>query len=94
MASPSDNIRMARVRAGVAPKDVARSVDLAEASEARIATEHLTIDAYGDRIGWNVAPILANPERVWEYPLVMLQALCDDLRVDWHAFVDNVPPPR
>jgi len=149
MGSPSENIRAARVRAGLEPEDVARAVglnkawyhdvearddevtgnislgtliaiarrqgttavellegpvthagrskrssaDLVALAQARIAAERLTEEAYGDRIGWDMAPVFANPEHVWEYPFDMLEALCHDLGVDWKQFLDGATSP-
>src|SRR3954470_22854729 len=118
MGSPSENIRVARERAGLQPEDVARAVglnkpsyydvegsddevtgnismailaaiarflgttpvevlegegtqpgrakrptsDLVALARARIAADRLTIEAYGDRFGWNLAPVFENPE--------------------------------
>jgi transcriptional regulator with XRE-family HTH domain len=69
------------------------SADLAALARARIAAERLTVGAYGDRIGWDMAPVLKNPEHVWQYPFVMLQSLCEDLGVDWKEFVDGAVSP-
>jgi transcriptional regulator with XRE-family HTH domain len=52
----------------------------------------LTIEALGDRIGWDIAAFAADPDQLWEYPLVMLQALCADLNVDWRETLVEVPP--
>jgi len=149
MGSPSENIRAARVRAGLEPEDVARAVGLnkpsyydVEASDdevtgnislatlaaiarclgttavellegpgthtnrnnrpmselvalanARMAADHLTIEGYGNRFGWNLAPILEDPRRVSEYPVEMLRALCDDCGVDWKQFLDGSTSP-
>jgi transcriptional regulator with XRE-family HTH domain len=145
MGMPSENVRLARTRAGLEPADVAQAVGLNKSSyyeleshddeattgislgilravartlgttavellegpdavrprsgqalsilvdlvRTRIASHGLTVDAYGDRIGWDVAPVLANPEHVWEYPFDMLHALCEDLGVDWKEFIDD-----
>jgi hypothetical protein len=67
--------------------------DLVALTRARIAAECMTVDAYGDRIGWDVTSILVNPEDVERYPLVMLQALCEELGVDWKEFVDSAASP-
>jgi transcriptional regulator with XRE-family HTH domain len=148
MSSPSENIRLARIRAGKQPEEVARAAGLnnptyifhvevqddeftgnislralkaiartlettpleilegagavgasphrpaawlADLVKARLDAERLTIDCYGDRIGWNVRSILGDPESLWDFPLVMLQALCDDLGVDWKDFIDGTP---
>jgi transcriptional regulator with XRE-family HTH domain len=145
MSSPSENIRLARIRAGKEPEEVARSAGLnkptyifhveadddevrgnislralksiaralgttplqilegadavaassrrssasvAELVKARIDAEHLTVGGYGDRIGWNVSPILDDPERLWDYPFDMLHALCGELGLDWREIVD------
>lgn len=149
MGSPSENIRAARVRAGMEPEDVARAVglnkpwyydvegsddevtgnismatliavarmlgttavelldgpgavggaakrsssDLVALARARIAAERLTVDEYGDRVGWDMAPVLTNPEHVWQYPFVMLRSLCEDLGVEWKEFVDGAASP-
>jgi transcriptional regulator with XRE-family HTH domain len=149
MGSPSENIRAARVRAGLQPEDIARAAGLnkpsyydVEASDdevtgnislatltaiarylgttavellegpgththrnnrpmselvalakARMAVDHLTIEGYGDRFGWNLAPIFEDPRRVSEYPLEMLQALCEDCGADWKQFLDGSTSP-
>jgi transcriptional regulator with XRE-family HTH domain len=64
-------------------------LELADLARARIASDGLTVKEYGDRIGWDMAPVLAAPEHLQRYPVVMLQALCHDLGVDWKAFVDG-----
>ena len=145
MESPSKHIRVARVRAGLQPEDVARAVglnkpsyydleasdvevtgnislatltaiarclgtttvellegprtdasrsnrpqsDLLALAQARIAAVGLTVKAYGDRLGWNLAPVFENPERIWEYPFDVLRSLCDDLGADWRQFLDR-----
>jgi transcriptional regulator with XRE-family HTH domain len=150
MGSPSENVRLARARAGLEPADVALAVGLnepsyydleahdgeevtgnislgmlsaiartlrtttvelleghgavgpasrrspsvlAELARARVAADGVTVDAYGDHIGWDVVPVLANPEHVWEYPFAMLHALCEDLGVDWKEFIDAPTSP-
>jgi transcriptional regulator with XRE-family HTH domain len=142
MGSASENIRLARTRAGLEPAAVAAAVglnkpwyydveaydyevtdnislrklaaiartlgttvpeiidgartsvpvakqSLAELARARMASEAMTVDAYSERIGWDIRPVLANPEQVWEYPFCMLAALCADLGADWRAFIEE-----
>jgi transcriptional regulator with XRE-family HTH domain len=146
--SPSENIRLARIRAGVEPDEVARAAGLNKPSyfdvegrddevtgnislrsleaiahalettplelleghgavgaasrrpvaelialvRARLGAERLTVEAYGERIGWDLAPVLAHPEQLWEYPFDALQSLCDDLDVDWREWIDAPGP--
>jgi transcriptional regulator with XRE-family HTH domain len=124
MGSPSENIRLARIRAGLEPEDVARAIglnvpwyrdvegdddevtgnvslgtlmaiartlnmttvellegpgtlgdaakrsglELADLARARIASDRLTVEKYGERIGWDRAPVLAAPEHLRQYP--------------------------
>ena len=71
-----------------APGGTTRSAfELVALVEARIAAEDLTVHAYGERIGWDLTPLFVNTEHLWKYPLVMLQALCDDVAVDWKEFI-------
>lgn len=63
------------------------SASLAALVKARIDAENLTVDGYGERIGWNVEPILGDPERLWDYPFDMLQALCGELGLDWREVI-------
>jgi hypothetical protein len=149
MSSPSENIRVARLRAGVEPAEVARSAglntpwyfdveghddevtgnislgalkaiarslattplellegpgmvgsltyrsaaSLMDLVKARIDAEHLSVDAYGSRIGWDLTSVLAEPERLWEFPFEMLRALCGDLDVDWREVLDAPRSP-
>lgn len=60
---------------------------LVELVQARIDAERLTVEAYGSRIGWDMVPVFADPEHLWEYPFDMLRVLCEDLAVDWRAFL-------
>ena len=66
---------------------------LAGLARTRIASGGLTVDAYSRRIGWDMAPVVADPEHVWKYPFEMLHALCDDLGLDWKDFIDGPRSP-
>jgi transcriptional regulator with XRE-family HTH domain len=147
--SPSENIRLARIRAGVEPDAVARAAglnkpsyfdveghddevtgnislrslsaiahalkttplellaghgavglasprpaaELPDLARVRLSGERLTVEEYGDRIGWDLAPVLADPEYLWEYPFDMLHSLCEDLEVDWREWIEAPRPP-
>jgi hypothetical protein len=62
--------------------------------KARIDAKHLTVDAYGYEIGWDVTSVLADPERLRECPFDMLRALCGDLGLDWRSVLDAPRRPR
>ena len=66
---------------------------LVDLARTRMASEGLTMESYSNRIGWDMAPVLANPDCVLEYPFVMLRALCEDLGVDWKEFIDRPLSP-
>lgn len=42
-------------------------------------------DAWGDEAGWDVAPLLADPEKVWSLDADALRDIADAAGVDWRA---------
>jgi hypothetical protein len=66
---------------------------LVDLVRSRITSDGFTVHAYGDRIGWDMEPVLANPEYMWKYPFDMLHALCEDLGVDWKECIDAPGSP-
>ena len=59
------------------------SATIAERLQAVAASEGLTIDDLGDRVGWDLGPLMANPEALDEFNLVGLSDVCLAIGVDW-----------
>ena len=59
--------------------------EIAERLRALAASEGLTIEALGDRVGWELEPVMADPESLWEFNLLGLSDVCHAIGVDWVA---------
>jgi hypothetical protein len=46
-------------------------------------SEGLTIDELGDRVGWDLTPIMADPEAVDQLNLSGLSDVCTAIGLDW-----------
>jgi hypothetical protein len=55
-----------------------------------MAREGQTVDEFGDRIGWNVEPVLKDPETLWGFNVEALHAMCSALELDWVAAVPTI----
>jgi len=62
----------------VAPSDVA--VALA----GRMESEGLTLDQLSEEVGWDLGPVLRDPETIWtDFPVLGMNDLCNALGLDW-----------
>ncbi|HEX6533708.1 MAG TPA: hypothetical protein VF041_03875 [Gemmatimonadaceae bacterium] len=60
---------------------LAQLVDLAR---QQMQSAGLSVDAYSDRVGWEMAPVFADPAYLRSYTVDALQGLCREVGVDWH----------
>jgi DNA-binding XRE family transcriptional regulator len=56
---------------------------IAERLRAVAVSEGLTIDELGDRVGWDLTPIMADPEAVDQLNLSGLSDVCAAIGLDW-----------
>jgi len=56
---------------------------IAERLAAVIASEGVTVDNLSDRVGWDLAPVLRDPEALGQFNVVGLRDLCRAIGVDW-----------
>ena len=62
-------------------------IDLvARLNQHRVANG-LSVDAFGEAVGWNLKDVLVDPDELWNFNIDGLQALCAAVDVDWHAAV-------
>jgi hypothetical protein len=59
--------------------------DISARLAERIAREGQTVDEFGDRIGWNIEPLLNDPDALWSFDVEALYAICSALELDWVA---------
>src|SRR5690349_1268840 len=63
----------------IAPSQLATTI------QHRIRAEETDPETWGDRVGWDVKPILTDPMNVERYTLDALRDICGALNLDWRA---------
>ena len=59
--------------------------DFSAAVAASVRAAGGDVEAWGDRAGWDVAPILENPEEVWNLDADGLRDIAEAAGVDWRS---------
>jgi transcriptional regulator with XRE-family HTH domain len=59
--------------------------DVVNGLERRMKSEGLDADTLGERLGWDIRGVLADPEALWEFNVVGLRDLCQGVGIDWLA---------
>ena len=65
----------------------ARRVSLAELAgraAERMAGEGMSAYEYGERVGWEMAPVFTDPETIRTYTVDALRDICREVGIDWH----------
>jgi hypothetical protein len=47
------------------------------------------VEAWGDNAGWDVSPLLEDPEKVWDLDADGLRDIAEAAGVDWRAVVPD-----
>jgi transcriptional regulator with XRE-family HTH domain len=50
-----------------------------------VETNNTTLQEVEDQAGWELESIIANPNEIWDRPIMFLQDICNVLKIDWHA---------
>lgn len=69
--------------------------EVADRLRERHAASGLSIEKFGEKIGWEVGGVFSRPEALWEFNLVGLRDVCRGVGVDWVAALpdgDSFPP--
>lgn len=56
---------------------------IVERLRATAAREGITIDELGDRVGWDLTPIMADPQAIDQFNLSGLSDICAPIGLDW-----------
>jgi hypothetical protein len=59
--------------------------ELAKRAEERMLAQGLSVADFSQRVGWEMAPVFADPQHVRTYTVDALQEICREAGVDWHA---------
>ena len=58
--------------------------------QTRIQEEEMTIESFGDRIGWDIASAIADPSSAWnDWNVDCLIEVCNAVGVDWLAILSS-----
>lgn len=68
-------------------------VELAARAEARMAELEMSVEEFGERVGWEIGTTLDDPERFWLWNADGLQDLCAELGLCWLDALPQAPPP-
>jgi len=56
---------------------------LAKQAEGRMLEQGLSVADFSQRVGWEIAPVFADPQHVRTYTVDALQQICREAGVDW-----------
>lgn len=64
--------------------------DIASRLAERVARDGWSADELGQQIGWDIAEVLADPERLWNFNVEGLYDICQALELDWVAALPSI----
>ena len=72
---------------------VGRAVTFAEIASRlaeRVARDGCAVEEYGQQIGWDIGPVIADPAALWDFNVEGLHDICQTLDLDWVAALPNL----
>jgi transcriptional regulator with XRE-family HTH domain len=66
--------------------------DVVARLEVRMAEDAVSIDQLGDRIGWDLGPLLTDPGALGDLPVAGLWSVCRAAIVDWVGVMNSNQP--
>lgn len=78
---------------GMEAEGVERSItftDIAEGLRRRLTASGVTAEALSDEIGYDIEPVLASPDALWEFNVDGLYCVCTALALDWVAALPDL----
>jgi transcriptional regulator with XRE-family HTH domain len=64
--------------------------DVVDALERRMESERLDAETLGERLGWEIRRVLADPEELWNFNVTGLRDVCQGVGVDWLAVLPRL----
>jgi hypothetical protein len=59
--------------------------DVARGLRQKMDAEALDAESFGDRVGWNLTRVLADPQELWNFNVTGFRDVCAAASVDWLA---------
>ncbi len=79
---------------GAPPMDRGEFRDVADGLERRMSSEGLDAKTLGDRLGWSIGGVLADPQELWKFNVTGLRDVCQGAGVDWLAVLPRLKPDK
>jgi hypothetical protein len=73
----------------VAPRERISYADFSARAAAAVTAAGGDVDAWGEQAGWDVAPLLEDPEQVWKLDVEGLQEIAEAAGVDWRSVLPD-----
>ena len=64
--------------------------EIAEGLRRRLATSGVAADTLSEEIGYDIEPVLASPDALWDYNVDGLYCVCNALALDWVAALPDL----
>ena len=72
------------------PTDRGGFRDVVDGLERRMKSEGLDAKTLGERLGWDIRGVLADPEELWTFNVAGLRDVCLGVGVDWLAVLPRL----
>jgi len=67
--------------------------DVVDGLRRRMESEGLDAKSLGERLGWEIGGVLADPEELWSFNVTGLREVCQGVGVDWLAVCPRLINP-
>jgi hypothetical protein len=64
--------------------------DVVDGLQRRMEAEGLDAEALGERLGWDIRGVLADPQELWNFNVTGLRDVCQGVGVDWLAVLPRL----
>jgi hypothetical protein len=64
--------------------------DVVDGLERRMESEGLDAETLGERLGWDIRGVLADPQQLWNFNVTGLRDVCQGVGVDWLAVLPGL----
>ncbi len=65
--------------------------DVAEGLRHKMEAEGLDAATFGQRVGWEISPVLADPQELWNFNVTGFRDTCAAAGLDWLAALPGLP---
>jgi transcriptional regulator with XRE-family HTH domain len=64
--------------------------DVVDGLRRQMESAHIDADTLGERLGWDIRALLADPEQLWNFNVDGLRDVCEGVGIDWLAVLPRL----